>query len=205
MTRKVINEMSEHCQVSGCLRPVYRQNLCGMHVTRKIRHGNTGTALHLQRGKLDKQRAEIEDKLVYILLPHDYRAIIDIADMERVVLYNWHRKTVGYAYSGRAKAYLHQFIFGVSPKGMHIDHINRNKLDNRRANLRCIPMQENLRNSDFWENRKGYSLHKASGRYRYYLHDGDKVVHLGYVGTEEEAKLAVAAAKQRLAETGRLI
>jgi hypothetical protein len=38
---------------------------------------------------------------------------------------------------------LHKFLFGKLEKGFVVDHINRNKLDNRRENLRICTIQEN--------------------------------------------------------------
>ena len=46
----------------------------------------------------------------------------------------------------------HRFIFecfnGKIEKGFEIDHINRNKLDNKIDNLRCITIEENRKNRD---------------------------------------------------------
>ena len=52
----------------------------------------------------------------------------------------------------KMKYYLsHRFIFecfrGVIPSGLVIDHINRDKLDNRLDNLRVVTQQENCLNS----------------------------------------------------------
>lgn len=41
---------------------------------------------------------------------------------------------------------MHRMIVGDVPKGRVVDHINRNKLDNRRANLRVITQSENCKN-----------------------------------------------------------
>ena len=41
---------------------------------------------------------------------------------------------------------LHRYIMGGPPKGLVTDHINQNKLDNRRENLRFVSHKKNLRN-----------------------------------------------------------
>ena len=41
------------------------------------------------------------------------------------------------------------YVYGDWPKG-DIDHINRNKLDNRVANLRVLSRSENLKNREKW-------------------------------------------------------
>lgn len=68
-------------------------------------------------------------------------AIIDDEDFERVSCRKWSYHHGGYAVGGRPQVRLHRFITNC-PKGKEVDHVNRDKLDNRKSNLRiCTRMQ----------------------------------------------------------------
>ncbi len=43
--------------------------------------------------------------------------------------------------------YMHHIILGFPPKGLEVDHLNRDSLDNRKENLRYIDHRENISNS----------------------------------------------------------
>lgn len=85
---------------------------------------------------------------------------------------------------------IHRIIMG-SRNGFEIDHINRNKLDNRRINLRFITHQENLRNRNGWGKLpKGVYFDKTNKRkkpYKAMLRINGKSVNFGYFATVEEA------------------
>lgn len=74
-------------------------------------------------------------------------ATIDAGDYATVAPHGWYLNG-GYPVArieGRL-VYLHVLLVGKAPRGYHIDHINRNKLDNRRQNLRIVTAAENIRN-----------------------------------------------------------
>ena len=74
-------------------------------------------------------------------------AYVDAADYEWLSRHNW-RLQNGYA-ARREKTkviYMHRQIM-KPPKGMTVDHANRNKLDNTRDNLRVCTQQQNAHNN----------------------------------------------------------
>jgi hypothetical protein len=69
--------------------------------------------------------------------------------------YTWHIDNVGYvstSCNNKIPIRLHSMLMGKR-KGLMIDHINRNKLDNRKTNLRFVSHTENMwnsKNGDKW-------------------------------------------------------
>jgi len=91
---------------------------------------------------------------------------------------------------------LHRFLlqqYGYSTDNYLVDHINRNKLDNRMENLRVVSSQQNAWNtSKFSTNTTGYygvSYDKQSGKYRPCISSPieNKTVKLGYYSDKEDA------------------
>lgn len=89
-----------------------------------------------------------------IPLGEGFYAYVDAADYEWLSQWTW-RLMSGYAIRrSRGKTiYMHREIM-QPPEGMVVDHLNHNKLDNTRANLRNCTQRENLYNS---EKRRGTS------------------------------------------------
>ncbi|MDH6283212.1 HNH endonuclease [Prescottella agglutinans] len=72
--------------------------------------------------------------------------LLDEEDYERLKPSTIYIGVNGYAYiSTQATGPLtvHSILMGRAPKGHHIDHVNGNKLDNRRENLRIVSAQLN--------------------------------------------------------------
>jgi len=90
---------------------------------------------------------EPADETKRIPLGDGHYALVDAADYEWLRQYNW-RLQNGYA-ARRNKTrttYMHREIM-KPPKGMMVDHVNHNKRDNRRANLRICTRQQNTQNN----------------------------------------------------------
>lgn len=80
---------------------------------------------------------------------------------------------------------IHRLVVGAK-KGQIVDHINRNKLDNRKENLRIVTRQQNIVNSV----TKGITFNKLKEKYQARITTGNKRKSLGYYETEEEAMRA---------------
>ena len=104
--------------------------------------------------------------------------------------------------------YLHKKIMGVG-KGVHVDHINHDRLDNRKANLRICTHAENQRNKkkrvDSQFKYKGIFRHGRSKKWTAKLTvDRETFFSFGHT-TQEEAALAYnELAKKHHGEFARL-
>jgi hypothetical protein len=83
-------------------------------------------------------------------------SLIDDIDYLLVTTRKWSFTEQGYAVSGIGKNrhYLHRFLLNA-PKGVYVDHINGNKLDNRRSNLRIVNPTQSRHNERGRKNKSG--------------------------------------------------
>jgi hypothetical protein len=85
-----------------------------------------------------------------------------------------------------------------------VDHINRNRTDNRWTNLRCVSQVENAHNQDreAKRNSTGFvGVHRWQGRYRAKIVVNHKQKHLGTFDYPDLAAAAYTAAKKELQPT----
>jgi len=96
---------------------------------------------------------------------------------------------------------LHRIIMEC-PKDKVIDHINHNRLDNRRANLRICTIAENNLNKSLSSRNKvgmtGVHYYKPLNKYMAYITKDKKRHHLGYFESAEEAYYKYCAVAKNL-------
>lgn len=96
--------------------------------------------------------------------------------------------------------YFHRLVLGADDE--EVDHINMDRLDNRKANLRLATHAENQRNRcmhrDNKSGFKGVCLDSRSGKYFAYINADKKRTYLGYFVSKEEASKAYDNAALKL-------
>lgn len=170
----------------------------------KNHHGHCGCkSSSLRRGKNDWS---FDDSFAYCKLNKGYTTKIDLEDYERVKDYHWFTTCLGYAYAHitingkETQVTLHRLIMDC-PDGMVVDHINHDKLDNRKCNLRICTQQQNSwnRNRSLCHNKTGYcgvSYDSRKNRYYASIERCGKKRCLGGFSTAEEAYEARLKAEQ---------
>lgn len=119
--------------------------------------------------------------------------IFDEKDIDLVKAHTWSiaRGYVRTVIKGKT-VYLHRLIMEADEK--EVDHINLDRLDNRRCNLRLASHSENQRNrgahKDNQSGYKGVCLEKRTGRYFAYINCDNKRTYLGGYHTKKEAAMA---------------
>jgi len=147
-----------------------------------------------------------------IPLTQGYSAIIDDVDFDDISQYKW-AYAHGYAVRSvtlrgkQERIPMHVQIIG-KVDGLEIDHINGDRLDNRRCNLRNVTHAQNSYNSasNIGTSRfKGVFRSKGTAKWRAVI-TVDGIRHsLGYFATEIDASLAYnAAATKYFGEYARL-
>jgi hypothetical protein len=117
---------------------------------------------------------------------------VDEDDYERCKDIKWYIDKDLYAYSPR-KGRMHRFIMNSKPGEPMIDHINGDKLDNRKSNLRSATSFQNAQNKLKKEGATSKYIGVNKRHKNSYLAniDKDKIPYqLGTFKTEEAAALA---------------
>lgn len=143
----------------------------------------------------------------------DKFTLVDALDFEWASQWEWGLSSGGYAKRSKYIAnahpktvYLHRELINA-PKDKQVDHINRDRLDNRRGNLRLCTNTQNQMNC--WRNPKSgfkgvYKLHKKDG-YQVKLRLGGQRIFVGnFLNKLEAARAYNQAAQKYYGEFARL-
>lgn len=134
------------------------------------------------------------ESVVFIPLNTGEEAIADIDMLSTLMRYRWH-SVKGYVVAFlRGKCVRMHRIVLADDASPEIDHKNRNKLDNRRSNLRPATRSQNAFNFGMLPTNtsgmRGVCWHKRSKKWIAQSRLNGRIIHLGYYEKMEEAQAA---------------
>jgi hypothetical protein len=136
-------------------------------------------------------------------------AVVDLADFEDVARFNWSQASNGYAQRGSGKGrgvtciLMHRYLLGLSPgDGMVGDHIDRDRLNHRRENLRALPSiaanRQNTSSRGGTSSYRGVNWSSQRGKWTAEVMVAGRRRYQGFFTSEQEAAEAAAAARRTL-------
>lgn len=139
--------MKGNCIICGSEKNVRnyqgKQVLCGKHREQMRKHGKIRERTLADHNDF----VDCGDYYEMVIYGRDCKekawALVDKADIWKVRGISWCVDGGGYVMSGKDS--LARWLLGRQ-RGMEIDHLNGNKLDNRRQNLRFVSHSENVVN-----------------------------------------------------------
>lgn len=119
------------------------------------------------------------------------KIIVDDEDYPLLSRFNWYVSDTGYAMTqitGHKHIRMHTLVYGaMTRRKLVIDHKNRNRLDNRKANLRAVTQLENAKNRE----ARGICFDKSRNKWMVTYHNQ----FYGRYDTIREAEKAYRKAK----------
>lgn len=176
------------CSLGWCDDKVLARGLCKRHYSSFFKSGGRDESKYpkIHKGNI----FTIKDDHVTFTMKKNKVCIFDLSDLDLVKKYTWHIGK-GYACTGTpdGRIDMHRLIMDF-PK--EVDHINGNRLDNRRKNLRRVTHQQNC-----WNVKKtrgtskylGVSWVKERRKWRAHIRIAPKNLFLGYYTNEEDAAM----------------
>jgi hypothetical protein len=125
----------------------------------------------------------------------DLCATVDDEDFEFLSQWEWRLAHNGYAISGRGTIRMHRAVMKPKPR-QQVDHINGDRIDNRRTNLRLATRQANARNRprnavrNHGARYKGIFRCTETQRWRARIEAPSGRINLGTHATQEDAAKA---------------
>lgn len=167
----------------------------------KLRSGHTQSCGCLQRERTSKANKKFNTfrtvgGIVYVKMSNAEKEMLVDSDIwEKLKNYCWYENTLGYAASkdyGAKKCILfHVTAFPDCPRGLVRDHIDGNKLNNQRKNIRVIPQEKNCKNQvrekATSSGRNGVSFDSHKKKWNSYITLNGNRKNLGYFQNLDDA------------------
>ncbi len=182
------------CKVEGCTGKHSGKGFCRRHLEQYRIHGKVYG--NLTNSRFDPNPHRFESDVCIMSLTDKMGTVtkeflIDKEDYDRVKDCKW-GSTGRYVYN-ETLGRLHWYILGIekpSDRNIQMDHINMDKLDNRKCNLRICTQSQNKANVEkSILNTSGYKgvFRAMSEKWRAQIRVEGKAMHLGVYPTKEEA------------------
>lgn len=132
-----------------------------------------------------------------------HRLLVSVSDLDKVNVRRWGINMDGYAVAQmkQKNTRLHTFLMDT-PKGLQVDHINGNRLDNRRSNLRFVTPGQNCQNiklrKDATSGIRGVSWWARGKKWKVQAQVAGVKYHGGYFEDKEEAERAAIDLRKKL-------
>ena len=181
------------CRVDKCNHEVTRYpkaGLCDKHYVQLYKHGRVLNRTNRDPNEIIEHEDYAEIVLYNKKQEEVSRALIDLEDIDKVKDLKWYMDDRGYAFNGKKRILLHRLVMDC-PDDMIVDHINHNRLDNRKCNLRiCTQHQNSMNQNKRSNNTSGYTgvlWDKAKNKWMARIKVNYKQIFLGYYDTLEKA------------------
>ena len=182
------------CKIKNCNNKCRTKGYCNKHYQQIWRYGKI-----LKRTKFNLNKIVNYNVWYKIYLYNNNNnkiaeIIIDKTDIKKINKYKWHLMK-GYAATmiNKKNVYLHQLILNKKEKYI-TDHINNNRLDNRKQNLRFVTYSQNNMNK---KGVKGIYFNINAKKWIARITINKKNIFLGYFINKQNAINARKQAEQK--------
>lgn len=199
---KISGNRTKTCWRCKCLN-------CGKETTvlaYALKNGHTQSCGCLQKEKVSKHNTYtfLKDYVIgHTEENNDF--YFDLKDYEVIKNYYWTINSLGYVHAKikGTQVLFHRFILNP-PEDKIVDHINHNRNDNRRKNLRIVNQKENCENRQIAKNNTsgvtGVFWSKHHNKWKAHIGSKGKRISLGYFVKFEDAVKARKEAEAKYFE-----
>lgn len=189
------------CCCEWCDDEIYCRGMCNRHYLQMQKHGK------FYKTVFDPNDIIINNEYAEVIIRNRHGdiisiAMIDLTDVDIIKQYKWNLSG-GYARTvvdGHG-LFMHKVIMGDFNNNFTIDHINRNRLDNRKSNLRIVTLQENSFNQSVYKNNTsgvaGVLFNKSKNKWEASIQVNKKRIYLGTFINKEDAINARKEAEEK--------
>lgn len=181
-----------YCSASGCERRHHANGFCNRHNSQIKKYGKIKNRTTRDRNLFIKKDTYYLISLFDIECNHVGYTKIDLDDYEKTHKIKWHLNAQGYVVNKKIGR-LHNFIIGrdTGDKGHVTDHINKDKLDNRKLNLRIATHSLSAYNQririDNSSGVTGVVWDKLANMYKCRIYKNNKCFYLGHFKNKLDA------------------